>query len=182
MFTSRRPCLMGTVSYRQRESVLPRTPAPWAHDSFTTSPPPTRPTNRTLQVGPIMVTGFLPPPSGVTGPQPPLASHIPARLEPSSMPSQQKRKMDVGAEDGEEMGEERPPVHRQRGQARFDTLPEAQQSDAREGKLNEHEQPPVQPQPRRSARIQERNKKRTSLPKVENAAKPASRKRAVRKK
>ena len=185
MFTSRRPRLMGTLLYTQSESVLPRTPikvGPWAHDSFTTSPPPTCPTNRTLQVGHIMATGSLPPPSGVTDPQPPLAGHIPARLEPSSASHHQKRKRDVGAADGEETGEGRPPVHERRRQAQFDTLPEAQQSDPREGKLNEHGQLPVQPQPRRSARIQERNKRCTPLPKVETPAKPASRKRAVRKK
>lgn len=183
MFTSRRPWLKGTISYARSESVLPRTPIkvePWAHDPFTTPSPPTRPTNQTPQVAHIVVAPSLNAPSGRSDPQPPLASHIAARLASSSPPPQRKRKRDVGAGEGEETGEERPHAHKRRRKALFETLPEAQQqSDAWEGKQNEHEQPPVQP--RRSSRIQERNKKAAVLPKVENPAQLASRKRAVKK-
>ena len=184
MLTSRRPWLKGTISYPRGESVLPRTPIkvePWAHDSFMSSPPPTHPTNQTPQVARVVVAPSLNAPSGGSDPQPPLATHIPARLASLSPPPQRKRKRDIGAGEAEETGEERPPAHKRRRKALFETLPEAQQQsdDAREGKQNEHEQPPVQP--RRSSRIQERNKSAV-LPKVENPAKPASRKRAVRKK
>lgn len=167
------------VSYTQNQSLLPETPikvAPWAQDSFTTSPPPTRLTNRTPQVAHIMAAGSFRPPSGVTEPP---ASHIPARLESSFTQPQQKRKRDVGAGNGDETGEERLPVHKRRSRgARFQT---PQQSDARKRKVNKHEQSPIQPQPRRSTRIQERNKE-TAPPKAESLAKPASRKPAVRKK
>jgi len=163
--TSRSPWLEGTVSYTEIESVLSGTPIklePLAEDFFLTSPSPTRPTSQ--------------------APQPPPTGHIPAGLASASRPPQRKRKRDVGAGDGKETGEEKPPAHKRRRNARLETLSEEQQGDARGGRQSEHEQPPVQVQPRRSTRIQARNKKDAALPKIENPAKPASRKRTVRKK
>ena len=184
MLASRRPWLEGMVLYTEGESVPPGNPI--KADRFSNSPSPTCPTNQTPQGDHIIYARSLFPPSGATDPQPPPAGHIPAALAPSSGTPQRKRKRDVdagdGKEKGEEKGEEKPLAHKRRGKARLGTLPEEQQSDAREGRQNEHEQPPVQLQPRRSTRIQERKNKGAALPKVENPAKPASRKRTVRKK
>ena len=182
MLASRRPWLEGTVSYPRSESVLgtPSKVEPWTHDPFTAPLPLMYPTNRTPQVAHTIAACSLNAPSGGSDPQPPPASRIPAGLASLSPPPQKKHKRDVVAGDGEETGEERPPAHKRRRAALFRTLPEAPQSEAQEGGQNEHGQPPVQP--RRSSRIQERNKKSAVLPKVETPAKPASRKRAVRKK
>ena len=178
----RQPWLKGTVSYPRSESILgtPIKVEPWTHESFMAPLPPMGSTNQIPQVAQIIAARSLKAPNGGSDPQPPLASHIPGGLASLPPPAQRKRKMDVGAGDGEETEEERPPAHKRQREALFRTLPEAPQSEEQEGKQNEHERPPVQP--RRSSRIQERNKKCTVLPKVENPAKPASRKRAVRKK
>jgi hypothetical protein len=52
-----------------------------------------------------------------------------------------------------------------------------------EEREDEHEQPPTQPEPRRSARIKAMNKPQDAVPpKVKTPTKSTSRKRAVRKK
>ena len=138
-------------------------------------------TNQIPQVAQIITARSLKAPNGGSHAQPLLASHIPGGLASLSPPAQRKRKMDVGAGDSKEAGKGRPPARRQQREVQFRTLPEARLSDTREGEQNEHEQPdPVQP--RRSSRIQEKNKKGAVLLKFENPAKPASRKRAMRKK
>jgi hypothetical protein len=122
-----------------------------------------------IQAAPLLA------PDGASIPQEPPLEDTPAGLSSSSRP-QRKRKREV--EGNKELG-----AHKRPRKTRLEMLPEEQQKDTREGIQNEHEQPPAQPQPRRSTRIQAMNKRRDGVPsKHDIPASPTSRKRAVRKK
>jgi hypothetical protein len=92
-------------------------------------------------------------------PQAPPSEDAPAGLSPSSRP-QGKRKREVGVGDGNEGSG----AHKRPRKTRPETLPEGRRRDAQEGTQNEHEQPPAQPKPRRSTRIQAMNKRRDGVP------------------